>query len=158
MFTETVIPVGTLNPSLHLTRPSRSGCNPRLPRAGSLSLGRWKNDMKVLVTIPQPCSRQQIKKLLVSLPILMLGSSSNAQWTNPSERYADAYKKYADAKCPIPEDGIKHFVYFARDRQAIHDHPFLQNPRFEGAQIMYPWFSLEPSKGHYDFSIVEEDY
>ena len=114
--------------------------------------------MKVLVTIPQPCSRRQIKKLLVSFPILMLCSSSNAQWTNPSERYADAYKKYADAKCPIPEDGIKHFVYFARDRQAIHDHPFLQNPRFEGAQIMYPWFSLEPSKGHYDFSIVEEDY
>src|SRR5436190_1310374 len=36
MFTETVIPVGTPNPSLHLTRPSRSGCNPRLPRAGSL--------------------------------------------------------------------------------------------------------------------------
>jgi len=28
------------NPSWHLTRPSRSGCNPRLPRAGSLSLGR----------------------------------------------------------------------------------------------------------------------
>jgi hypothetical protein len=28
------------NPSWHLTRPARPGCNPRLPRAGSLSLGR----------------------------------------------------------------------------------------------------------------------
>jgi len=116
------------------------------------------NTLLTPATDPQPASRRPIKKLLVSLPIFMLCSSSNAQWTNPSERYADAYKKYADAKCPIPEDGIKHFVYFARDRQAIHDHPFLQCPRFEGAQIMYPWSSLEPSKGHYDFSSVEEDY
>jgi hypothetical protein len=29
------------NHALQRTRPSRSGCNPRLPRAGSLSLGRW---------------------------------------------------------------------------------------------------------------------
>ena len=28
------------SPSWHLTRPSRSGCNPRVPWAGSLSLGR----------------------------------------------------------------------------------------------------------------------
>ena len=30
----------TPNHALQLTRPSRSGCNPRLPQAGSLSLGR----------------------------------------------------------------------------------------------------------------------
>ncbi len=29
------------NYALQRTRPSRSGCNPRAPRAGSLSLGRW---------------------------------------------------------------------------------------------------------------------
>ena len=28
------------NPSWQLTRPLRSGCNPRVPQAGSLSLGR----------------------------------------------------------------------------------------------------------------------
>ena len=28
------------NHALQRTRPSRSGCHPRLPRAGSLSLGR----------------------------------------------------------------------------------------------------------------------
>src|SRR2546422_11151565 len=30
----------SFNQALQRTRPSRSGCNPRLPRAGSLSLGR----------------------------------------------------------------------------------------------------------------------
>lgn len=114
--------------------------------------------MKLLATDKQPSSRPRIRELLFSLPVLLLCSSSNAQWTNPSERYADAYKEYADAKCPIMEDGIKHFVYFARDREAIHDHPFLGNARFQGAQIMYPWSKLEPSKGSYDFSIIQEDF
>ena len=34
------------NHALQRTRPSRSGCNPRVPRAGSLSLGRYR-DMKL---------------------------------------------------------------------------------------------------------------
>lgn len=53
---------------------------------------------------------------------------------------------------------MKHFVYFARDRERIHDHPFLAIHRFEGAQIMYSWEQLEPRKGAYDFSIIQEDY
>jgi hypothetical protein len=32
------------NHALQRTRPSRSGCNPRVPRAGSLSLGRSSAD------------------------------------------------------------------------------------------------------------------
>jgi len=36
---------GSIN-ALQRTRPSRSGCNPRVPRAGSLSLGRYR-DMKL---------------------------------------------------------------------------------------------------------------
>lgn len=131
----------------------------RVQRAwGGRSPLTLENDMKPPATDTRPSSRPGYGKLLVSFLVLLMYSSSNAQWTNPSERYADAYKKYADATCPIPEDGIKHFVYFARDREAIHDHPFLDNPRFGGAQIMYPWCYLEPSKGQYDFSIVEEDY
>ena len=78
--------------------------------------------------------------------------------TNPGEKYINAYKKYLGAKCPIEEDGIKHFVYFARDRELIHDHPFLSNSRFRGAQIMYSWRELEPKKDQYDFSIILEDY
>ena len=77
---------------------------------------------------------------------------------NPANRYIDAYKKYLNASCPLEPDSIKHFVYFARDRELIHDHPFLKIQRFAGAQIMYSWKQLEPIKGEYDFSIIREDY
>jgi len=80
------------------------------------------------------------------------------QSTKPSDRYMDAYKKYLNAACPLEQDSIKHFVYFARDRELIHNHPFLNITRFAGAQIMYPWQQLEPEKGKYDFSIIREDY
>ena len=84
--------------------------------------------------------------------------AARAQAQDSATRYADAYKAYASAACPIAEDGIRHFVYFARDREAIHDHPFLAHDRFVGAQIMYPWAKLEVGKGQYDFSLIEEDY
>lgn len=80
------------------------------------------------------------------------------QSDNPANRYIDAYKKYLSAVCPLKPDSIKHFVYFARDRELIHNHPFLKIPRFEGAQIMYAWNQLETEKGKYDFSLIQEDY
>ena len=94
----------------------------------------------------------------VAFVTLLFCSLSAQKWVNPRDRYADAYKNYVDVNCPIPNDGIKHFVYFARDRGSIRDHDFLDNPRFAGAQIMYPWVLLELSKDQYDFSIIEEDY
>ena len=76
-----------------------------------------------------------------------------------SEKYVNAYKKYLSAlSCPIPKDSIQHFVYFARDREAIINHPFLQHPRFTGAQIMYSWKELEVQKGKYDFTVLKQDY
>src|SRR6185369_6641468 len=80
------------------------------------------------------------------------------KWQNPAEKYGDAYKKYLSASCPIPNDSIRHFVYFAREREAIKDHALLKHPMFQGAQIMYSWRELEPQKGLYDFSILREDY
>lgn len=80
------------------------------------------------------------------------------QKENPANRYIDAYKQYLGATCPIEIDSIKHFVYFVRDRELIHNHPFLKIQRIEGAQIMYPWKLLEPKKGQYDFSVIQEDY
>ncbi len=80
------------------------------------------------------------------------------QWENPANRYIDAYKQYLDATCPLEKDSIKHFVYFARDREAIHNHAFLKVERLVGAQIMYPWELLEPEKGKYDFTSIKEDY
>jgi len=77
---------------------------------------------------------------------------------NPADRYVDVYKQYSGAACPVEEDSIKHFVYFARDREAIRNLPFLKVKRIAGAQIMYPWEQLEPGKGLYDFSLIREDY
>ncbi|EAR02905.1 hypothetical protein [Maribacter sp. HTCC2170] len=77
---------------------------------------------------------------------------------NVGEKYKNAYKKYLSANCPIPEDSIQHFVYFARERHEIIDHPLLRHPMFKGAQIMYFWKNFEPSKGQYDFSLLKEDY
>ena len=87
-----------------------------------------------------------------------LTSSALAQPSPAPDRYATAYERYTDAACPIPADGIRHFVYFARDREALRDHPFLSNDRFRGAQIMYAWKNLEVAEGQYDFSEIEEDY
>lgn len=87
-----------------------------------------------------------------------ISSYVRGQGVKPSDRYVDAYKQYLSATCPIKPDSIKHFVYFARDRELIHNHPFLFIPGFVGAQIMYPWKQLEPEKGAYDFSLIKEDY
>lgn len=75
-----------------------------------------------------------------------------------ADRYLNAYKQYQNASCPLQKDKIKHYVYFARDREAIKNHPFLFIERFEGAQIKYTWKQLEPEKGQYDFSIIWEDF
>lgn len=79
------------------------------------------------------------------------------KWQNPADQYKDAYKAYQDATCPIAADGIKHFVYFTRDRQRMRGHAFLKHDRFEGAQIMYPWRALERGEGEYDFSVIRSD-
>jgi hypothetical protein len=99
-----------------------------------------------------------MKVILFFTLAVVVSLTASAEWENPSERYVDAYKMFVDATCPLPPDEIKHFVYFARDREAIHNHPFLKHSRFEGAQIMYSWAQLEPSEGHYDFSIIHDDY
>ena len=102
--------------------------------------------------------KQKISLLISGLFLCLLCTPVNAQENKLSERYLDAYKKYLDATCPIKKDNIRHFVYFARDRELIKDHPFLTHSMFTGAQIMYSWRQLEPEKGKYDFSILQEDY
>lgn len=98
-----------------------------------------------------------MKILLKVLVVVVLPALCVGDWDNPADRYAEAYKQYLDAACPIAEDGIKHFVYFARDREAIHGHSLLSHPRFLGAQIMYPWAALEPREGQYEFSSIRND-
>jgi hypothetical protein len=84
--------------------------------------------------------------------------NASSDWANPAQRYVDAYKSYLDSECPIAESHVKHFVYLARDRERLRDHPFLDNERFAGAQIMYAWRQLEQSKDVYDFSVINDDY
>ena len=55
------------------------------------------------------------------------------------------------------QTGTKHFIFFSRDRENIHDSAFYSNPGVSGAQITYPWRRLEPLKDQYDFSEIEED-
>ncbi|MEM5585477.1 hypothetical protein WNZ15_23675 [Roseibium sp. AS2] len=88
---------------------------------------------------------------------MLLGSTTGHAWDKPSERYLDVHKTYSGASCPLEADQIAHFVYFARDRDAIHDHPLLKNERLAGAQIMYSWRQLEPARGRYDFSAIQDD-
>lgn len=85
-------------------------------------------------------------------------SAAKAEWKNPSEKYINAYKAFLNKSCPIAQDDIKHFVYFARDRERIHNHPFLSSRRFVGAQIMYSWAQLEPKEDKYSFSVIEDDF
>lgn len=99
------------------------------------------------------------KKLLL---IILIGHFITffalGQTHNPANRYNDSYKQYLDASFPLEKDSIKHFVYFSRDRELIHNHPLLKVKRIVGAQIMYSWRQLEPQRGVYDFSIISEDY
>jgi hypothetical protein len=96
--------------------------------------------------------------LWITLLGFVIPINAFGQNENPANRYLDAYKKYLGATCPNKVDSIKHFVYFARDRELIRMHPFLKIQRFEVAQIMYSWRELEPERGQYDFSIIQEDY
>lgn len=92
-----------------------------------------------------------------SLASLALPIYSYANWQNPADRYKDAHKTYDQAKCPIAPSHIKHFVYFARNRDGIKDHPLLKHDAFAGAQIMYQWAEIETARDQYDFSKIEAD-
>ena len=96
--------------------------------------------------------------ILAVISLLAHQNSVGQGWDNPANKYNEAYKEYLDGVCPIPADTIQHFVYFAKDRKEIINHPLLSHSRFVGAQVMYSWKDLEPRKGHYDFSIIEKDY
>src|SRR6185503_2538518 len=50
-----------------------------------------------------------------------------------------------------PDNKTHNFVFFAKERELLPNHPFLKIQRFEGAQITYSWKQLEPSEDGYDF-------
>jgi hypothetical protein len=86
----------------------------------------------------------KIKCFFTSALLLFTCMSLNAQnWKNPSEKYKDTYKKYIYFTCPIPQDSIRHFVYFSRDRELILKHSLLFMPRFQGTGDIYLYRSAE---------------
>lgn len=99
-----------------------------------------------------------VRVYLITLFVFSFSIAAQAQnLKNPAEKYLNIHKNYLNAQCPLPSDGIKHFVYFSRDRHGIKGHAFLNHEAFLGAQIMYSWRQLEPKKGVYNFSFIEED-
>ncbi len=49
----------------------------------------------------------------------------------------------------------RHFVFFDRDHERVHEKSFLETTAFEGAELKFTWRELEPKKGQYDFSGVQ---
>ncbi len=98
-----------------------------------------------------------LDKALFILFLFFTSTTFAQNWSNPSEKYKNAHKKYINASCPLPKDNIKHFVYFSRDRELVKNHLLLSHSRFNGAQIMYSWKDLEIEKNKYDFTIIKED-
>lgn len=97
-----------------------------------------------------------MKNIIFGL-LIIISSNASAAWQNPSEKYINEYKNHLDVTCPISKSKIKHFVYFAKDRGKIKNHPLLTMSAFSGAQIMYSWRELEPEKNYYNFAKIEAD-
>lgn len=97
------------------------------------------------------------KRLAIPAFFVGLTLPASAQWENPADRYKDAWKQWANAVCPLPDDTIKHFIYLVRAREELRGHSLLAHKRLAGAQIMYRWRDLEPKQGVYDFSEIEAD-
>jgi hypothetical protein len=55
-----------------------------------------------------------------------------------------------------PEKKMRQFVYLGQD-ELRENLPILDRPDIAGAEVIYVWMNLEPTKDGYDFSIVEED-
>ena len=64
----------------------------------------------------------------------------------------------AQAQTSVPSKQIHHFVFFGGERQELKtDTAFLNTKSIEGAQIIYSWRLLEPTKDNFDFSPIRED-
>jgi hypothetical protein len=55
-----------------------------------------------------------------------------------------------------PSSKPRDFVYLGQDDLDVNL-PILERSDIAGAEVVYVWRSLEPKKGHYDFSMIEHD-
>src|SRR5437773_11122829 len=56
-----------------------------------------------------------------------------------------------------PDPVTHNFVFFARARELLSNHPFLKITGFEGAQITYSWKQLEPREDAYEYDDIDAD-
>jgi hypothetical protein len=56
-----------------------------------------------------------------------------------------------------PGNKTHNFVFFAKERELLPNHPFLKIKRFEGAQITYSWKQLERGKDAYEYDDIDAD-
>jgi len=52
---------------------------------------------------------------------------------------------------------IQHFIFFAHERERIHEESFLNNKNIKGAQLKYTWRELEPEKDQYNLALIQKD-
>ncbi|MEM1158396.1 MAG: hypothetical protein AAF649_10610 [Verrucomicrobiota bacterium] len=101
---------------------------------------------------------RELRKILWS--VLLVGSfiglvSDVHSQKMDANRYAEVYQQYLASASPLQADDIRHFVFISRDE--LRNHLWLKCERLSGAQILYPWRTLEKSRGVYDFSKIHDD-
>lgn len=52
---------------------------------------------------------------------------------------------------------IKHFIFFGREREKIHNPDFLSTEKIAGAQLKYLWRELEPNENEYNLELIQQD-
>lgn len=52
---------------------------------------------------------------------------------------------------------VRHFIFFAHERERIREQSFLDNPHIIGAQLKYNWRELEPRKDEYNLELIQKD-
>jgi hypothetical protein len=107
--------------------------------------------------MPKLAALKWVFAFCVVLLAVLSHDRGQAGWESPADRYLTAYQQYDSASCPFTSSKIRHFVYFARDRERIRNHALLEHPRLQGAQVMYSWAELEPARDQYDLGPIEED-
>ena len=75
----------------------------------------------------------------------------------PGSAFADPIFQNRLHQNKFRQNTLHHYVFFALDRDRIHDAAFLHTPAFDGAQLKYTWRELEPSKDTYDLSAIRRD-
>lgn len=58
---------------------------------------------------------------------------------------------------PAPGNRTHNFVFFAKERELLPNHPCLKIKGFDGAQITYSWKQLERGKDVYEYEDIDAD-